>query len=152
MTAILQVAGAILLLAGFVAAQVGALRDTSLPYLTINMAGAACLAVLAMLAHDWGFLCCWKAVGPASPRQVRFGHATAPIHRRPSVRYLHRTTPPTTPHHPDRNPNANPRPRSGSQHSWQRQGPREAGGGDVNNCRPRESLSSRATSSVNRAG
>lgn len=51
-----QLAGAILLLAGYVAAQLGWLGSTSMPYLMLNVAGSGILAVLAWLGRDWGFL------------------------------------------------------------------------------------------------
>jgi hypothetical protein len=51
-----QVCGALLLLAGYVAGQVGWLPPDSLAYLVLNAAGSGILAVLAWLGRDWGFL------------------------------------------------------------------------------------------------
>jgi hypothetical protein len=52
----LQVAGALLVLAGFALAQFGLLDQRSYTYLLLNLIGSAILAVLAWLAVQWGFL------------------------------------------------------------------------------------------------
>jgi hypothetical protein len=52
----LQVAGALLVLAGFALAQFGLLDQRSYNYLLLNLIGSAILAVLAWLAVQWGFL------------------------------------------------------------------------------------------------
>jgi hypothetical protein len=65
MTVVLQVAGAVLVLTGFVLAQFGVLGDRSRPYLLFNLVGSALLAVLALLDRQWGFLLLegvWAAV------------------------------------------------------------------------------------------
>ena len=51
-----QISGALLLLAGYLSAQVGWLRPESMLYLLFNAAGSGILAVLAWLGRDWGFL------------------------------------------------------------------------------------------------
>jgi hypothetical protein len=51
-----QVAGALLVLAGFALAQFGLLDQRSYTYLLLNLIGSAILAVLAGLALQWGFL------------------------------------------------------------------------------------------------
>jgi len=53
---LLQLAGAILVLAGFTLAQVRVLDPQSLPYLVLNVVGAGILAVLAFEEEQWGFL------------------------------------------------------------------------------------------------
>ena len=53
---VLQVVGALLILAGFIAAQSGALSPHSLPYLVLNLAGGALLTWIAFDEQDWGFL------------------------------------------------------------------------------------------------
>ncbi|MFI9508623.1 hypothetical protein [Nocardia sp. NPDC052566] len=66
---ILQVAGALILLAAFIAAQHGVLTGSSTTYLTLNAVGGALLAALAYLGHDWGFLLlegAWAAVAAFS--------------------------------------------------------------------------------------
>jgi hypothetical protein len=53
---LLQLVGAILVLAGFTLAQVRVLDPQSLPYLVLNAVGAAILATLALIGEQWGFL------------------------------------------------------------------------------------------------
>jgi hypothetical protein len=53
---VLQVAGALLVLAGYALAQVGVLDQRSYPYLILNLVGSATLAVLAAAERQWGFL------------------------------------------------------------------------------------------------
>lgn len=53
---LLQLAGAILVLAGFTLAQVRVLDPQSLTYLVLNAVGAGILAVLAFEEQQWGFL------------------------------------------------------------------------------------------------
>jgi hypothetical protein len=53
---LLQLVGAILVLAGFTLAQVRVLDPQSLPYLLLNAVGAAILATLALIGEQWGFL------------------------------------------------------------------------------------------------
>jgi hypothetical protein len=55
-TQVVQVIGALCVLAGFTAAQFGALSPQSGFYLALNLAGSAVLAVLAALDHQYGFL------------------------------------------------------------------------------------------------
>ncbi|MGH3326238.1 MAG: CBU_0592 family membrane protein [Streptomycetales bacterium] len=56
MDQIVQVAGALLVLAGFVLAQLRVLDPASYPYLWLNFAGAGVLSVVALVDDDWGFL------------------------------------------------------------------------------------------------
>jgi hypothetical protein len=56
MEQILQVTGALLVLAGFALAQFGMLEQRSYTYLLLNLIGSAILAVLAGLTLQWGFL------------------------------------------------------------------------------------------------
>ena len=49
-------AGSLLILAGFAAAQAGRLSIDSPRYLVLNFVGSAILAVLAVLAAQWGFV------------------------------------------------------------------------------------------------
>ena len=51
-----QVVGALLVLAAFVAAQLRLLHQESLTYLLLNVVGAAILSVLALHEQQWGFL------------------------------------------------------------------------------------------------
>lgn len=56
MEQLIQVAGALLILAGFTAAQLGWLRVDSATYLILNLLGSAVLAYLAWEERQWGFL------------------------------------------------------------------------------------------------
>ena len=56
MEQVLQVTGALLVLAGFALTQFGVLEQRSYPYLLLNLIGSAILAVLAGLTFQWGFL------------------------------------------------------------------------------------------------
>jgi hypothetical protein len=53
---IVQIAGALLILAGFILTQGNVLDADSYLYLVLNLAGAAILAVLAFQAQRWGFV------------------------------------------------------------------------------------------------
>ena len=53
---VLQVVGAVLILAGYAAAQFRLLDQQSYPYLLLNLVGSAILAVLAYEEAQWGFL------------------------------------------------------------------------------------------------
>ena len=53
---IVQIAGALAILAAFALAQVGVLRTSSYAYLVLNVVGASILAVEAWLETQWGFL------------------------------------------------------------------------------------------------
>jgi hypothetical protein len=56
MDQIVQVAGALLILVAFAAAQFGWMRLESVAYLTLNLVGAVILAWLAWDDRQWGFL------------------------------------------------------------------------------------------------
>lgn len=56
MEQLIQVIGALMILAGFAGAQLGRLRVDSLSYLILNLVGSAVLAVLAFTDQQWGFL------------------------------------------------------------------------------------------------
>ncbi|HEX6026693.1 MAG TPA: hypothetical protein VFZ00_32140 [Solirubrobacter sp.] len=51
-----QIFGALLILAGFVAAQAGLLRAESRPYLWLNLLGAVILTADAWRGRQWGFV------------------------------------------------------------------------------------------------
>jgi hypothetical protein len=53
---IIQIVGALLILAGFILTQGNVLDADSYLYLVLNLAGAAILAVLAFQAQRWGFV------------------------------------------------------------------------------------------------
>jgi hypothetical protein len=56
MEQIFQIAGAVLILTAFTAAQARRLSTGSLAYLLLNLVGSVVLAVVAGLDSDWGFL------------------------------------------------------------------------------------------------
>ena len=56
MDQVIQIAGALLILAAFAGIQFGWMRPEARLYLTLNLAGSAILAVLAVLAAQWGFV------------------------------------------------------------------------------------------------
>ena len=56
MDQVVQVVGALLILAGFAAAQFGKLDVESKTYLWLNLVGSVILTVLAFYEEQWGFL------------------------------------------------------------------------------------------------
>ena len=56
MDQVVQVIGALLILAGYAAAQLGVMRVDSRLYLVLNLVGSALLAYLAAIDDQWGFL------------------------------------------------------------------------------------------------
>ncbi|HEX5713520.1 MAG TPA: hypothetical protein VFX85_09430 [Solirubrobacterales bacterium] len=56
MDQLIQIVGAILILAAFAAVQFERMRPDSRVYLTLNLVGSAILAVLAWHESQWGFL------------------------------------------------------------------------------------------------
>lgn len=56
MDQVIQIVGALLILAAFTAVQVERMRPDSRLYLALNLVGSAILAVLALAASQWGFV------------------------------------------------------------------------------------------------
>jgi hypothetical protein len=56
MDQVIQVIGALLILAAFTAVQLDRMRPDSRLYLALNLVGSAILAVLAVLSSQWGFV------------------------------------------------------------------------------------------------
>ena len=84
MDQLIQVVGALLILAGFAAVQLERMRPDSRLYLTLNLVGSAILAVLAWHESQWGFLLLegvWAIVSLWSLVQLVRGRTpTAPGH------------------------------------------------------------------------
>jgi hypothetical protein len=53
---LVQIVGALLILAAFAAVQFNRMRPDSRLYLALNLVGSAILAVLAVEAEQWGFV------------------------------------------------------------------------------------------------
>ena len=69
MSGSLQVVGALMVLAAFVAVQRGVASPSAPTVLVLNLVGSAVLAVLALIGHQWGFLLlegAWSAVSAMS--------------------------------------------------------------------------------------
>lgn len=56
MDQVIQIVGALLILAAFTAVQLERMRPDSRLYLALNLLGSAILAVLAVIAAQWGFV------------------------------------------------------------------------------------------------
>ena len=56
MDQLIQIGGALLILAAFAAVQFDRMRPESRLYLTLNLVGSVILAALAWLESQWGFL------------------------------------------------------------------------------------------------
>jgi hypothetical protein len=80
MSQIVQVAGALLILIPFIAAQFDRMSPHAASYLLLNLAGSLVLTVLAALDSDWGFLlleAVWAAVSAWSLAQLLRGRTPA---------------------------------------------------------------------------
>jgi hypothetical protein len=83
MDQVVQVIGALLILAAYAAAQFRWLDQYSLSYLVLNLIGSAILAVLAWYEDQWGFLLLetvWALVSAWSLYRVLRGAEPAASH------------------------------------------------------------------------
>lgn len=83
MDQIVQIAGALLILAAYAAAQFGWLGPHSRLYLVLNLVGSAVLTWLAWYEKQWGFLlleAVWAIVSAWGLLQVLRGKAPAAAH------------------------------------------------------------------------
>lgn len=78
---LIEIGGSLLILSAFAGAQMGRLDGRSLPYLLLNLAGSAILAVIALADRSWGFLLLegtWAVVSAISLVSVLRRRATGP--------------------------------------------------------------------------
>jgi hypothetical protein len=83
MDQLVQIAGALLILVAYAAAQFGAMSQRSRAYLVLNLVGSAVLAVLAFYEELWGFLlleAVWAAVSLWGLVQLARGRPPSPEH------------------------------------------------------------------------
>lgn len=81
MTQILQIAGALAVLAGFVLAQLKIVDARSRLYLVLNLAGSGVLTWVALADRDWGFLLLegvWAIVSAVGLVRVLAGRGATP--------------------------------------------------------------------------
>lgn len=81
MDQLIQIVGALLILAGFAAVQFGRMRSDSRLYLALNLVGSVILAVLAWVETQWGFLLLegvWAIVSAWGLWVALFGPPRAP--------------------------------------------------------------------------
>ena len=81
MDQLIQLAGALLILTAFIAAQRGAMSPTTVSYLVLNLVGSAILAGVALEARDWGFLLLETVWALVAARSLLLA-----LRRRPSAR------------------------------------------------------------------
>lgn len=80
---VVQVGGSLLILAAFVAALTGRLRQSSYRYLTANAVGSAALTATAVVGREWGFLLLegvWAIVSAYSIMRKAGGRPVAAHH------------------------------------------------------------------------
>jgi hypothetical protein len=80
---VVQIVGALLILAGFAGLQLGKISAVSRTYLWLNLVGAIILAVLAFVEEQWGFLLLegvWSLVSAWSLIQVLQGRPPTIAH------------------------------------------------------------------------
>jgi hypothetical protein len=80
---VVQIVGALLILAGFVAAQFRMLDPQSRSYLVVNLVGSTILTVDAWRERQWGFFLLelvWAFVSAWGLVQVARGRAACPAH------------------------------------------------------------------------
>jgi hypothetical protein len=83
MEQLIQIVGALLVLAAFILAQLDRLSPHSRTYLAANLAGSAILTVEAWIGDDWGFLMLegvWAVVSAYGLVQVLRGRTPTAAH------------------------------------------------------------------------
>jgi hypothetical protein len=80
---VIQIVGSLLILAAFVAAQLGRVDQSSYRYLIANAAGSAILTVTAVVSLEWGFILLegvWALVSMYSIVRKMAGYSPAARH------------------------------------------------------------------------
>jgi hypothetical protein len=80
---LIQLAGALLILAGFIAAQTGHLNPRTPGYLALNLVGSAILTYDALHGQEWGFFVLefvWALVSAFGLVQLARGRTAAVAH------------------------------------------------------------------------
>ncbi len=94
---VVQVIGALVILAVFALAQFGVLAQTSRAFVVSNLAGAVMLALVAYLERQWGFLvleAAWALVSAAALLALLRRRCRRPLRlRRPPTAAVPRATP-----------------------------------------------------------
>jgi hypothetical protein len=83
MDQVIQVAGALMILAGFAGLQLGKISAVSRTYLVLNLVGSVVLTVLALHEEQWGFVLLesvWAIVSAWSLAQVLRGRPPTIAH------------------------------------------------------------------------
>jgi hypothetical protein len=83
MDQVIQIVGALMILAGFAGLQLGRISAVSRTYLWLNLVGAVILAVLAFIEQQWGFVLLegvWSIVSAWSLFQVLQGRPPTIAH------------------------------------------------------------------------
>lgn len=83
MDQVVQVVGALLILAGFAGQQMGRISAASRTYLVLNLVGSVILAVLALNEEQWGFVLLetvWALVSAWSLVRVMRGNPPSIAH------------------------------------------------------------------------
>ena len=83
MDQVVQVVGALMILAGFAGLQLGRISAVSRTYLVLNLVGSVVLTVLALHEEQWGFVLLesvWAVVSAWSLIQVLRGRPPAIAH------------------------------------------------------------------------
>ena len=83
MDQVIQIAGAMLILVPFAAAQFGRMAVTSVPYLALNLVGSAILTGVALDNEDWGFFLLesvWAIVSAWGLAKALRGGTPTPAH------------------------------------------------------------------------
>ncbi|MEV6930478.1 hypothetical protein AB0M46_39175 [Dactylosporangium sp. NPDC051485] len=80
---VVQVVGSLLILAGFVAALAGRIKQSSYTYLAANAVGSAVLTCTAVIGREWGFILLegvWALVSIYSIVRKAAGRSVAASH------------------------------------------------------------------------